>query len=79
MRKKPKIKYTEMAIYVDKNIVSSYLNKDEVVISQVYEYLVMLAYMLSIKKRFFYKEEDYDNFSYYMANIVYTRMTSSKQ
>lgn len=79
MRKKPKIKYTEMAMYVDKNIISSYLNKDEAVISQVYEYLVMLAYMLSIKKRFFYKEEDYDNFSYYMANIVYTRMTSSKQ
>ena len=52
MRKKPKIKYTDMAIYVDNNI----LNPDADV-SLIYNYLQMLAYMLAVKRRFFNKEE----------------------
>lgn len=74
MRKKPKIKYTDMAIYVDNNI----LNPDADV-SLIYNYLQMLAYMLAVKRRFFNKEEYYDKFSHYLAIAVYTRMTTPRQ
>ena len=51
MRKKPNIKYTEMAIYVDKHI-----HEPDHDVEKIYEYLVMLAYMLSVKRRFFEHE-----------------------
>lgn len=74
MRKKPPIRYVDMAIYVDANIH----NKDHDV-EKVFNYLVMLAYMLSIKRHFFHKEVDYDNYAQYLATIVYTRMTTPRQ
>lgn len=74
MRKKPPIRYVDMAIYIDKNI-----HNEDHDVETIFEYLVMLAYMLSIKRRFFNKESDYDQFANYMAIIVYTRMTTYRQ
>lgn len=73
MRRKPEIRYTDMAIYVDNHI----REKDRDV-EKIIDYLTMLAYMLSVKRRFFNSEDDYDNFSRYIAACVYMRMTSPK-
>lgn len=73
MNKKPEIRYVDMAIYIDKHIRDKDRDDDKII-----EYLTMLAYMLAIKRRFFNNEEDYDNFSKYIATSVYLRMTSPK-
>lgn len=73
MRKKPKIKYVEMCIYVDKNIRDP--NADS---EKIYEYLVMLAYMLAVKRKLFDSETYYDNYAHYIASSVYMRMVSNK-
>lgn len=75
MKRKPPIRYVDMAIYVDNNIFS----KDTTVIETIYDYLTMLAYMLSCKRRFFNKEEYYDGFAKYLAEIVYLRMIDKRQ
>lgn len=75
MRKKPKVRYVDMAIYVDAHIFDT----DPITVATVHEYLVMLAYMLSIKRRFFDKEIYYDQYANYLAEIVYTRMTTPRQ
>ena len=48
MRKKPEIRYVDMAIYVDEHIHEP--NHD---VKKIYDYLTMLAYMLAVKRRFF--------------------------
>ena len=74
MRKKPKLKYTEMCIYIDKNI-----NNPNADVNKIYEYLVMVTYMLSVKRRFFNREDYYDQFAHYFATLVYNRMTDKRQ
>ena len=63
-----------MCIYIDEHIHEP--NHD---VEKIYDYLVMLSYMLAAKKRYFHKEEDYDKFSNYLATIVYNRMTTQRQ
>ena len=74
MKKTPKVRYVDMAIYVDK-----YINTPEENTAQTYEYLVMLAYMLASKRRFFNREDYYDDFAKYVATFVYLRMTDKRQ
>lgn len=74
MRKKPKIKYTDMCIYIDNNI-----NKPDADVAKIYDYLVMLSYMLAVKRRFFNREDYYDKFANYFAAIIYSRMTDKRQ
>lgn len=74
MRKRPKIKYTDMCIYIDNNI-----NKPDADATTIYEYLVMISYMLSVKRRFFNREDQYDQFAHYFATLVYNRMTDKRQ
>lgn len=74
MRRKPKIKYTDMCIYVDTNI-----NKENANSEKIYDYLVMLSYMLAVKRRFFNREDYYDRFANYFATIIYNRMTDKRQ
>ena len=74
MRKKPKVRYVDMAIYIDAHIYE----KDHDV-EFIFEYLQCLFYALAAKKRFFYKEEDYDKYSLYSAAEVYMRLTSERQ
>lgn len=71
---KKKVTFTDMAIWVDANIL-----KPDVDEAKVYKYLKKLAYMLSMKKRYFRNYEDYDMFADYMATIVYMRMTTKNQ
>lgn len=72
MRVKPKIRYVDMAIYVDKHVHEP--NHD---VKRIYNYLRMLAYMLAIKRRFFQHEWYYDRFSDYLAIIVYLRIVNA--
>lgn len=74
MRKKPKVRYVDMAIYIDEHIYE----KDHDV-ETIFDYLQCLFYALAAKKRFFYKESDYDKYSLYAASDVYMRLTNERQ
>ena len=74
MRKKPKVRYVDMAIYIDNNV-----NKPDADVNKIWDYLVMLSYMLAVKRRFFTREDYYDRFAYYFATIVYNRLTDKRQ
>ena len=63
-----------MAIYVDAN---AYLPNHDV--SKIYEYLYYLMYMLAVKKRYFYTQSDYENFSLMGATQIYRRLTNPRQ
>ena len=69
-----KIRYVDMCIYVDKYILDE--DADTILI---YNYLSAIALMLARKRKFFKTTEDYENFSTFMANIVYMRMTTPRQ
>lgn len=73
--KKPSnVRYTDMAIYVDQN---AYQPDHDV--NKIYEYLYHLAYMLAVKQRYFYTQDDYENFALMCASHVYRRLTNPKQ
>ncbi|WP_300924660.1 hypothetical protein [uncultured Clostridium sp.] len=74
MRKKPKIKYTTMCIYIDEHVYE----KDHDV-EKIFNYLQCLFYALACKKRFFSKEKDYDNYSLYGATHMYMRLINKNQ
>lgn len=73
-KKDPKVKYTDMCIYIDKYIYSGDFDEEK-----VYEYLYLIISMLAHKGKFFYRTEDYENFSLYMATHIYNRLTNPKQ
>ena len=73
-KKDPKVKYTDMCIYIDKHIYSGDFDEEK-----VFEYLYHISNMLSHKGKYFYRAEDYENFSLYMATNVYIRLTNKKQ
>ena len=73
-KKDPKVKYTDMCIYIDEHIYSG--NFDE---EKVYKYLYLIISMLAHKGKYFYRAEDYENFSLYMATHIYKRLTNPKQ
>lgn len=64
MKKKFKVRPVDMCIYIDDHIYNDY---DP---NLVFEYLYDLFYSLSMKKRFFSKESDYDQYSLYGASHV---------
>ena len=68
------IKPVEMCIYIDKHIYEE--NHDT---TKIFEYLECLFYSLSVKKKLFKTQEDYDNFKTYAATEVYLRLTNKKQ
>lgn len=74
VKKDPKLKYTDMAIWIDANVDNPNLDS-----TKMYDYIVMLTYMLARKRRFFSKTEDYEMFCYYVANSVFMRLTSPKR
>ena len=70
---KPKnVRYVEMAMYVDEKIKQDTVSEEES--SLIYEYLYHLIYMLSVKSKFFNKEEYYDEFSLMLATDVFHRI-----
>lgn len=72
---KPKIKFTEMAMYVDDHIKDIIVpNKNKSVEDTIFKYLYALYYMLACKHRYFHKYSDYDNFSFYAATRLYVKL-----
>ena len=69
MRRKPDVRYVDMAMYVDSHVHEP--NHD---VKKIYDYLTMLAYMLAVKRRFFNYEWYYDRFAEYLARITYMRI-----
>lgn len=66
--KPPRMKYTDMAIYIDKHI-SEVTNPGENpdVETLIYQYLYHLYYALSCKAHYFKKMQDYDSYALYAA------------
>lgn len=70
---KPKLKYTEMAIYIDDRINSGdKLTEHE--IETIYIYLYHLVRMLAYTKKYFNKTEYYDEFSLTVAGDMMNRL-----
>ena len=74
MKKEPKMKYTDMCIYIDKWIYTDNYDADI-----IFDYLYKLFYALSYKKKFFNSIEDYKNYSIYGATQTFLRLTNPKQ
>ena len=74
MRKKPKIKYTEMCMYIDEHIYEK--NHD---VAKIFDYMQCLFYALAVKKRFFGQEKYYDEYSLYAATQLYLRYQNKNQ
>ena len=75
---KPKnISYTDMCIYVDAKIQQDSITDDEA--SICYEYIYLIIYMLSVKNKYFNKEEYYDEFALSLASDVFYRLLINKK
>ena len=70
---KPKLKYTEMAMYIDDR-VNSGDNLTESEIETIYIYLYHLVRMLAYTKKYFNKTEYYDEFSLTVAGDMMNRL-----
>ena len=73
-QKDPKTRYVDMAIYIDHHIYTGEYDPD-----LVYQYLYFLVYMLSKKKKYFFNEKSYDDFSIWLATKMYVRLTDPRQ
>lgn len=71
-RKPNNLKYTDLCIYIDNNILNI-INPGEhpEIENRVRNYLYLLLKSLSIKKKLFKNFQDYDAFSIYAANRTY--------
>ena len=74
-QKDPKMKYTDLCIYIDANM-SKVVNNGEFpdIENKIVEYLYHILYALACKKSFFKRYEDYDNFALYGAAELYISM-----
>ena len=71
---KPKdMKYVDLAIWIDNNFYKEDCDKNK-----AFEYMYILAYMLSCKKKWFNNIDDYDGFAYLLAYSTFQRMSNSK-
>ena len=71
---KPDIRYVDMCIYVDENVY-----KEDFDGQLIYEYLYHIIMMLSMKRNYFDRVGDHDDFSLYAASIYYMRLTDKRQ
>lgn len=67
-KKDPKVKYWEMAKYIDDHIRLPDCNEEK-----CFEYMYHLFYVLSVKARMFQKASDYDNYALYGASQLFAR------
>lgn len=74
MIKNSKIRCVDMCIYIDNNIYKPNHN-----VETIFDYIAHLFYVLAKKKKFFWSEEDYENYSLYSASRMYLRLTSARQ
>lgn len=79
-KKDPNMKYTDLCIYIDKNVEKiAEPGANPVVENTIYNYLWLLVKALSIKKRMFNSFEDYDGYSFYAANRLYFALRKNLQ
>ncbi len=69
-----KIKFTEMAMYVDNNVYEQGCDKELIL-----AYLIKLAGMLAHKAKIFTDSTMYQDFAHFLAYIVYERMFNRRQ
>ena len=72
--KKPPIKYTEMAIYIDNHIYTDDCDDDK-----VFLYLYHLSLMLAYKNKLFRRPEYYEDFALTFAEDMFFRLKNPKQ
>lgn len=81
------MKYTDLCIYIDKTIYERDENNNPIAlrklsnieIENVYNYLYNIIYALSVKKKLFNKQQDYDDFSIETAGTLFMRLTAKNQ
>lgn len=73
-KKDPKLKYTDMCIYIDNHIYTDDYDEE-----LVFSYLYQLSYVLAMKKHFFTNIADYDNYAIYCAGVLFKRLKNPKQ
>lgn len=72
--KKPtNMRFVDLAIEIDNDFYKPDCDQN-----RMFNHMYILAYMLARKGKYFYSEEDYDNFAFYFACSVFNRMLSSK-
>ena len=69
-----KLKYTDLAIWIDKNAYSD--DCDE---NRLFEYLYHIFKMLATHDKFFKRAQDYDDFALYAATKMFMRYKNPKQ
>jgi hypothetical protein len=71
-KKDPKLKYTDLCVYVDSHILDI-VNPGEnpEIENRIYNYLWLLVKALAIKKCMFNNFQDYDPFAFYAANRLF--------
>ena len=88
MKRKPyNMKYTDLCIYIDKTIYERDENNNPIAlrklsnieIENVYNYLYNIIYALSVKKKLFNKQQDYEDFSIETAGTLFVRLTAKNQ
>lgn len=88
MKRKPyNMKYTDLCIYIDKTIYERDENNNPIALRKlsnietenVYNYLYNIIYALSVKKKLFNKQQDYDDFSIETAGTLFMRLTAKNQ
>lgn len=73
-KKDPKLKYTDMCIYIDNHIYTDDYDEE-----LVFSYLYQLSYVLAMKKHFFTNIADYDSYAIYCAGVLFKRLKNPKQ
>ena len=68
------IRYTDMCILIDKTVFEGDYNEP-----LIYEYIYHIINMLAHKLEFFKHADDYDQFSLYLASVVYMRLINKKK
>lgn len=74
MNKQPKIKYTAMCIYIDEHVYESDHDAE-----LIFNYLQQLFYILAVKRKYFNKFSDYQDYSLYAATQTYMRLVNKRQ
>lgn len=73
-RKDSKLRYVDMAIYIDKEIKKPDCDEEK-----CFEYMYQLFYILSVKGRMFQTASDYDNYALYGATQLFLRYRKERE
>lgn len=73
-RKDSKLRYVDMAIYIDKEIKKPGCDEEK-----CFEYMYQLFYILSVKGRMFQTASDYDNYALYGATQLFLRYRKERE